>query len=174
MRFRHWAVLAVCVLAVVSMGMGPVRKVRKKAPQPKVKTYQEEMAQKYLLILGTSKNFLVLQEEAQRISRKMGILYSMEGNVYDKKRGLLATDCDRESADWVYYPRRYNDGGIWVRPFISIEKSDGYPGMKKGSYIIVGGVYNSAKEARQRLLTYKKNKLNGYIQPTKLYMGCMH
>ena len=58
--------------------------------------------------------------------------------------------------------------------FISVERSDAYPGLRPGYYIVVGGLYGTAKEANKALARFKLPAADAYAKKTRIYMGCMH
>ena len=98
--------------------------------------------------------------------------------IYDKKRGLILPDNDPdETYAGSYVLRRYNE--LFNEPdkgaeYISIERSEAYPGFTPGFYIIMGGIYNDPKEAKGALTRFKPFVKDAYIKKTKIYMGCMH
>ncbi len=126
----------------------------------------------YVTILAAGHDFVALQKQAQQIARKSHIPYSMNGNIFDPKKGLVVKDDPMWKDAYLF---RRNDT-IEIRgkdsPFLSIEESDGYPGMKEGLYIIVGGISFSRKEAATALARYSKVVPQAYNARTKIYIGC--
>src|SRR5438477_6966924 len=93
-------------------------------------------------ILGTSKEYHKLEAEAQAIAKRAGVPFTMHGLTYDKKNGLTY------GHEFGYLQRREcgtEVKGKWTR-FVSVEKSEGYPGMKEGYYIIVGDICYEPKD----------------------------
>lgn len=121
----------------------------------------------YVTILATGRDFAALEKEAKAMARKAKIPYSMNGNAFDPKKGLITLDGN-------YIFRREDTLEVKGKetPFLSIEKSDGYPGLKKGYYIIVGGVSLSPKDATAARARYLKVVPKTYNARTTIYIGC--
>ena len=134
---------------------------------------------KIVLILGSYTDFHEAQSQALAISRRAKTPFSMRGMLYDKKRGLIHPENDSNSPDaGSYILRRYNTtrlrGSDEESEYISIERSDAYPGFAPHIYIIVGGIYNNNKQASAALVRFKPLIPDVYTKKTKIYMGCMH
>lgn len=124
----------------------------------------------WLLILNAEPDFHAAKREAERASHLSGVRFSMDGKVFDKGRGLILPD---NAEDGVYAGeyvlRRYHLDG-----HLSIEKSDAYRNLKKGYYIVLGGIYDSSRDAQNDLRRFQKIAPSAYIARTEIYMGCMH
>lgn len=132
-----------------------------------------------IVILGNYADFEEAKTRAQAISKASGTPFSLQGKIYDKKRGLILPDNDPDTIyAGSYLFRRTNtmqlNGQGEETEYISIERSDAYPGLRRGYYIIVGGLYDSAKEAAKALSHYKLPAADAYAKKTQVYMGCMH
>ena len=137
------------------------------------------MADRLIVLLGSFKDFKEAQQHVHAISRTSGTPVSLEGKIYDKKRGLIVPDDDPdETYAGSYILRRYNTTQLGnartESEFISIECSDAYPGLRPGYYIIVGGIYGETGEAKKALARFKPVTADAEIRKTQIYMGCMH
>lgn len=132
-----------------------------------------------IVILGSFTEFNEANAHARAISRTSGVPFSLEGKVYDKKRGLILPD---DAADSLYAGsyllRRGNmtqlSGHSDYTEYLSIERSDAYPGLRPGYYIIVGGFYDTRREASAALARFRLPAADAYVKKTQIYMGCMH
>jgi hypothetical protein len=159
------APLVLCILAAMarsaSAGHDPTDAEIEKAMNPAG----------YVTLLGASRDFAALQKQAQQ---KTHADYSMHGNVFNRKKGLVSKDDPVWQGQYLF--RRDDTTQIRGKdlPFLSIEKSDAYPGMKKGLYIIVGGISLSRKDATTALARYAQSVPGAYNARTTIYIGCMH
>jgi hypothetical protein len=138
----------------------------------------DQLATRYIVILGSSRDFPRLHQAALSIGRRSGVPFSMVGLVYDRDRGLIVPDDDPDEI-WrgAYVLRRSNAEGNETNRLlakISIEKSGAYPGLKSGLYIIVGGIYDTPAKAGRAAARYRAAVPDAYVRKTNIYMGCMH
>lgn len=133
---------------------------------------------RYVVILGSTKDFQEAKRKAEAIAKASGITFSMQGMIFDKKRGLILPDDDSDPTyAGSYIHRRYNTGAPDLpegTEYISIEKSEAYDGFKPGLYIIVGGIYPTAKEAAVAVKKFSKAVPDAYAKKTPIYLGCIH
>jgi hypothetical protein len=133
---------------------------------------------KYLVILCTERDFDSVKREAERVSTASGVQFSMRGNVWDPNRGLIAPDdCEDPIYCGQYVARRYNELDLSAANpvgYISVEKSDGYPNLRKGYYIGVAAICDSQEEAKTELAKFSGFGSKAYIAKTEIYMGCIH
>jgi len=133
------------------------------------KTVEEFTFKRYLIILGAKTDYFESLKIAKAISKQSGHKYDRQGRIYDKKRGLiLADDEPDEIYAGTYTQRRFGED------FISVEKSEGYSGLKPGLYIVLGGILDDASQAKKSLKVFKPYAPGAYIHKTKIYLGCMH
>ena len=105
--------------------------------------------------------------------------FSMEGRVYDKKRGLIyPDDFDDEVFRGGYVARRFDttilDGSDKETPYLSVEKSDAYKGFTPGYYIVVAGIRDNRADAVKQAEKFRKWAPTAYAKKTKIYIGCLH
>ncbi len=136
-------------------------------------------ADRLIVLLGSFKNFEEAHQQARVISRASGMPFSMQGMVYDKKRGLILPDDDPDTMyAGSYFLRRHNTMPFGKdkaeSEYISIERSEAYPGLRPGYYIIVGGIYDETSEAKKAVARFKPGLADAEIRKTQIYMGCMH
>ena len=134
---------------------------------------------KLIVVLGSFRDFKEAQTRVQALSRASGVPFSLEGKVYDAKRGLILPDGDDDAVyAGSYLLRRHNTtllpGHADETEYLSIERSDAYPGLRGGYYIIVGGFYDTARQAAAALARFRLPAADAYARKTQLYMGCMH
>lgn len=137
----------------------------------------EFMENRWVAILSAQESFADAKAEAQKFAKATGVPFSMEGRVFDKKKGLIyPTNFDDEVLAGQYVARRYNETHIKDKdvPYLSVERSDGYEGFKPGYYIVVAGVYENAKAAEAQVKRFSSLAPTGYVKKAKIYMGCMH
>ena len=135
---------------------------------------------RYVVILSAYPSFANAREDAEKISRGAKLPFSMEGRVFDKKRGLIYPDnFGDEVFRGQYVARRYHTTA-WDRArnnpieYLSVERSDGYDGFRKGYYLVVAGVHESAAAAHAQTKKFTAWAPTAYAKKTKIYMGCMH
>lgn len=136
------------------------------------------MENRWVAILSVYSGFAEARADAEKIAKAGGVPFSMEGRVFDKKRGLIYPDnLDDPAFAGSYVARRDNltntlkgdpDG------YLSVERSDGYDGFKAGYYIVVAGIYGSSAEAEKQAGRFRKWAPTAYVKKTKIYMGCLH
>ena len=95
------------------------------------------MCDRQIVILGSFKAFKEADADARAISRASGVPFSLEGKVYDKERGLILPDDDPDTLyAGTYYPRRddtaHLPGHAEGVEYVSIERSEAYPGLRPG------------------------------------------
>jgi hypothetical protein len=137
-----------------------------------------EVRDKYLVILCAERGFSSAKQEAERVSLLSGVQFSMRGHVWDSNRGLILPDnCQDPIYCGAYLPRRYNELDLTAADpvgYISVEKSEAYPGLPKGKYIAVAAISNSNDEADKELLKFRPFASKAYVAKTEIYMGCIH
>jgi hypothetical protein len=130
---------------------------------------------KWLVILDAERNFYAAKRDAERISKLSRVPFSMEGMQFDQRRGLALPDTGDGAPDaGGYIARRYNEDAANSSGYISIEKSDGYPGLREGLYVVVGAICNSSREANAKLRHFQQFARSAYVAKTQIYMGCIH
>ena len=133
---------------------------------------------KYLVILCAERDFHSVKREAEKVGNASGVQFSMRGNIWDSNRGLIAPDdCEDPIYCGKYVARRYNEldlGATSPVGYISVERSDGYPNLRKGYYIALGAICNSQEEAKTEVLKFSGFAPKAYIAKTEIYMGCIH
>jgi hypothetical protein len=134
---------------------------------------------RHVVILSVYKDFTDARADAEKIAKASRVPFSMEGRVYEKRRGLIYPD---NFADEIfrgqYVSRRYHktvlkDGGE-ERQYLSVERSDGYDGFKKGFYIVVAGIHADSASAQADAKRFAAWAPTAYAKKTRIYMGCMH
>jgi hypothetical protein len=137
-----------------------------------------QIRDKYLVILCAERDFDSVKREAEKASKASGVQFSMGGNVWDPNRGLiLPDDCDDPMYCGQYVARRYNELDLRAANpvgYISVEKSDGYPDLRKDYYIALAAICNSQEEAKTELAKFSGFAPKAYIAKTEIYMGCIH
>ncbi len=129
----------------------------------------------YLIVLASSHDFPALKTQAEAIARKSSIPFDMQGMVYDAKRGLIVPDDSNDDMWRGYYVLRRNNLDYQTeKPFLSIEKSDAYPGLKPGYYFILAGICDSPARANAAAKPLRKIMPGLQIRKTTIYYGCMH
>src|SRR5437867_9069663 len=94
---------------------------------------------RWLVILDAEHDLYAAKREAERISKLSRLPFSMEGMEFDRRRGLALPDKGDGAPDaGRYIARRYNEDAENPHGYISVERSDGYPGLKEGFYVVVG------------------------------------
>jgi len=132
-----------------------------------------------LLVLGASRSYEGLREDAKQAAADLGFAFSDRGLVYDEKNGLHWPE-DFEDEMWAggYVPRRYDDECEEHRGSaagcISIESSDAYPGLKPGYFLIVAGLLGEDDAAKKRLEDVRNVVRDAYLTETTVYTGCLH
>src|SRR4030095_10167746 len=137
-----------------------------------------QIRDKYLVILCADRDFDAVKREAERVSKASGVQFSMNGNVWDPNRGLIATDdCEDPIYCGQYVARRYNELDLSVAipvEYISVEKSEAYSHLQKGYYIALAAICDSPQEAKSELVKFSGLAPKAYISKTEIYMGCIH
>ncbi len=131
---------------------------------------------RWVAILSVYDSFAEAKADAEKIAAKSKVPFSMEGRVFEKKRGLIYPDnFDDQVFAGQYVSRRFNETLIKDREteYLSVERSDGYDGFKPGYYIVVAGIYESAKDARAQTKRFAAWAPTAYAKKTKISMGCM-
>ncbi len=134
---------------------------------------------RYVVILTVCKTFAEARADAEKIAKASQFPFSMEGRVFDKKRGLIYPDnFDDEIFRGQYVSRRYHTtvlkGSDEPREYLSVERSDGYGGFKKGFYIVVAGIHEDSASAQANTKRFTAWAPTAYAKKTRIYMGCMH
>ncbi len=137
------------------------------------------MENRFVVILSAYKSFAAAKADATRIAKASHIPFSMEGRVYDSRRGLIyPLDFDDEVWAGEYVARRYDTtvlpGQETETQYLSVERSDGYTGFEPGYYIVIAGIQPSRWAAQRQLTRFKSWAPTGYVKQTRIYLGCMH
>jgi hypothetical protein len=168
-----WRTSKLLVLTFVTFVLG----AQAGAPEADIEN-PSEVRDKYLVILCAEREFGSAKEEAEKISMLSGVQFSMNGNIWDSKRGLiLPDDCQDPIYCGEYMPRRYNELDLTATSpvgYISVEKSEAYPRLQKGYYIALGAICASNAEVERELLKFKPFAPKAYVAKTEIYMGCIH
>jgi hypothetical protein len=140
---------------------------------------ESQMVKKMIVIIGSYADFESVQKQALVISAASKKPFSMQGQIYDKKKGLrLPEDSPDEMYAGSYVHRRYNTASMKDNDeaveYISIERSEAYPGFTPGFYIVVGGIYDTKEEAKTALAKFMPIVADAYTKQTEIFMGCMH
>ena len=137
-----------------------------------------EILDKYLVILCAEREFESVKREAENVSLASGVQFSMNGRIWDSNRGLILPDnCGDPSYCGEYVLRRYNEVDLTAANpvgYISVEKSEAYPNLKKGYYIALAAICDSDEEAERKLLKFKPFAPKAYVAKTEIYRGCIH
>src|SRR6476646_2964990 len=137
-----------------------------------------QIRDKYLVILCAERDFDSVKREAEKVSNTTGVQFSMGGNVWDPNRGLIfPDDCEDPIYCGQYVPRRYKEMDLSATNpvgYISVEKSDGYPNLRKGYYIALAAICDSKEGAKTELVKFSGVAPKVYIAKTEIYMGGMH
>jgi hypothetical protein len=168
MRFH--AFIASLLFAPIVLAGAPAATAPTNQDLGDINTYiREATSPAYLVIVGSSKDFLSLQRQARKITKRTGRRYSMEGMVFD---GTLH-ETGEDDGFTGYFHRRY-DSDADGKPYLSIEKSESYPGLKPGLYIIVAGICATSHDAQNETRTLRKFVPDAYAHKTEIYYGCIH
>ena len=137
------------------------------------------MENRYVVVLAVYKSFTEARADAEKIAKASRVLFSMDGRVYDRKRGLIyPDDSDDEVFRGQYVARRYDTtvlkGSDKERRYLSVERSDAYDGFKKGFYIVVAGIHADSPSAQADAKRFTAWAPTAYAKKTRIYMGCMH
>ena len=133
----------------------------------------------YVVVLASERGFEAALRKAKAVGRHTGVPFSMQGMVYDPKRGLILPDDDPDPIyAGTYVGRRYNVARLeetgTESEFLSVERSEAYTGFAKGYYIVVGGIYATRGDAKQSLAKFIPFVPDAYAKQTAIYYGCMH
>ena len=166
---RNFVVLVFCVGCAFASLRG--------ADDPEIDT-SSQIRDKYLVIICAERDFDSVKREAERVSDASGVQFSMCGNVWDSDRGLIAPDdCEDPIYCGQYVARRYNELDLSAATpvgYISVEKSDGYPNLRKGYYIALAAICDSPEAAKTELGKFSGLVPKAYVAKTEIYMGCIH
>lgn len=149
------------------------------APFARAEKQPDFMENRYVVILSVYQDFAEAKADAVKIAKASKVPFSMEHRIFDKKRGLIYPDnFDDEVFRGEYVARRFHTTvlkeGADDTPYISVERSDGYDGFKKGFYIVVAGVHDNSAAAQKQLKQFTDWAPTAYAKKTRIYMGCMH
>lgn len=166
------ALIFLCLLALANAG---------RAADGNADDYDPKLLTKdqFIVILGSFREFAEADAHARTISRAAGVPFTLDGKIYDKKRGLILPDDDPDTMyAGSYMLRRSNTALLPGHPegteYLSVERSEAYPGLRGGYYIIVGGFYDTRREAATALARFRLPAGDAYFKKTQIYMGCMH
>lgn len=132
---------------------------------------------RWVVILSAYSDFASAKADAEKLAKNGKIPFSMDGRIYDKKRGLIYPgNSPDEPFAGSYVARRYNETEIGGkdREYLSVERSDGYAGFKPGFYIVVAGIYANQAAAAKQVARFKGLAPSAYSKKTRIYMGCLH
>ena len=134
---------------------------------------------RYVVILTVCKTFAEARADVEKIAKASRVPFSMEGRVYDKKRGLIYPDnFDDEVFRGQYVARRSHTtvlkGSEEASEYLSVERSDAYDGFKKGFYIVVAGIHGNSPSAQANTKRFTAWAPTAYAKKTRIYMGCLH
>jgi hypothetical protein len=137
------------------------------------------MENRYVVVLSVYKTFEAAKEDAVKIAKASGVPFSMEGRVYEKKRGLIYPDSfEDEAFRGGYLARSYDTtvlpGSEAETQYLSVERSDGYDGFKPGFYMVVAGIQAISEDAGKQADRFRAWAPTTYVKKTKIYMGCLH
>ena len=182
-RGRRQNVLAsVTLLAAMTLALGWGGPTARAADDPGPRDYMREMTKlTYVLVLASARDFASARRQAEAIARRADVPFSMQGMVYDAKRGLiLPDDADDPVYAGSYYLRRENSAaelpetGKPATVYLSVERSEAYEGFPKGRYIVVGGFYQSRPEAQRKLAGFARLAPGARLRRTPIFYGCIH
>lgn len=139
----------------------------------------DQTAERHVAILSVYKSFAAARADAEKIAKASKVPFSMQGRVYDKKRGLIyPDDFEDEVFRGAYVARRYDktilSGGEKQSAYLSVERSDAYEGFKPGFYIVVAGIGKTRDEALKQTAKFKTWAPTAYVKKTRIFMGCLH
>jgi len=174
LRFLAVVILASCGIADAA-GPGsrvPPATARADPADMTFEQYVREMTwPTYLVIVGSGKDLPALKIDAERIAKRLGRRFDMLDRVYDAREGLHATG---EDDGFTGYYHRRDDTDSADKPYLSIEKSETYSGLKPGFYIIVVRICATPKEAQSDLAWCQCIVPDAYTKRTGIYYGCRH
>lgn len=136
----------------------------------------EDTQPKWLVILSVTTDFEGAEADARKFSKATGVPFTLRGLVYDSKKGLVHPP--GSEPEWLageYTHRSHNyawEGEKELTDFISIEKSDSYPGLKPGFYIVVAGIEESPEDAKKVISKFQSTAPKAYIKKTQIFLGC--
>lgn len=138
-----------------------------------------QYVERHVAILSVYKSFDAARADAEKLSQASKIPFSMEGRIYDKKRGLIyPDDFDDEVFRGSYVARRFDttylNGSEKETSYLSVEKSDAYKGFKSGFYMVVAGIQETREEALKQAAKYKTWAPTAYVKKSRIYIGCLH
>ena len=169
MRNNYSFLLLLLTFSLNSFSQGNIDSI--KAEQDKF--IREATMDRNIVIAGTSTNYVYLESQSKKISKKAGIVFDNQGMEYDKKRGMIVPDT---SSDGIYagsyFPRRYDDDRISIEMMWYYHDTQDYQGSK--DMIIITGIFGSKEEAQKQLEKVKKVVPTAYLKKKGIYMGCMH
>lgn len=140
---------------------------------------EDQFVERHVAILSVYKSFDSARKDGEKIAKASKVPFSMEGRIYDKKRGLIyPDDHDDEVFRGGYVARRFDktilEGEEEETAYLSVERSDAYQGFKPGFYIVVAGIQDTRENALKQADKYKAWAPTAYVKKTKIYMGCLH
>lgn len=135
-----------------------------------------ETQNRWLVVLGTYKDFQEAKHDAEAYAKTSGIPFSMDGKIFDEKGLRLPENPADQMYAGDYLLRRFNTtniGGQVITEYISIEKSGAYAGFSPNKYIIVASVADTSNEATVLLKRLKPIAPKAYVKKTPIFLGCM-
>lgn len=129
----------------------------------------EFFADRYVLILKSTKDCDEAVSVAMKAHEKLGLAYDNEHVLCSKNKGIyFAQTLPDDDYAGKYYPRRYGDD------YISLENSSRYDGFAPGYIIVIAGMFPDESSARAALLKARDVYKDAYVKKTTMFMGCLH
>ncbi len=126
-------------------------------------------ADRYILILKSTKDYNEAVNFATEGSGKLGLKFDNEDKLYSEQKGIyFSEDIDDVLYRGEYAPRRY------AEEYISLENSDHYKGFTDGYIIVVAGIYGGKEDSEEVLSKVRKFYKDAYVKKTVMWMGCIH
>jgi hypothetical protein len=127
-----------------------------------------------LVIVASSRSYAKALKAARAYEKTSGLRYSSRGLVFDHDHGLIFPDDDEDAFRGRYLPRQGDtDCGHGREGCVSVERSEGYPGLKPGFYIVVAGI-GMGPWMQDRLNDARKSVKRPYAYRTVIWTGCAH
>mgnify|MGYP006284476043 CR=1 FL=1 len=140
---------------------------------------EEEVQDRYIVVLFSSKDFRKVEKEAHRLAKSSGTPFATNGHIYDSKKGLvLPEDSEDEMYRGQYLARRFHSDSVTEkgdeRGYLSIEKSEAYKGLRPDEYVVVAGIRENKSLAQKDLDFYRTWAPGAFYVKCPLYLGCIH
>lgn len=131
----------------------------------------DDLELSYIVVADTSLDYYYLMNEAINYSKNTDEKLDSMGRYFDSKmqKIVLPMDSEDEIYRGEYYPRRY------VEEYFSVEYMSTYYNQSNPKLMAtVAGIYDSAKEAQNRLNKIKSQFPKAFYFKSLIYIGCMH